>query len=132
MAKEEPRWYFPPDVRPKADQFVRKSWEVLAAAAWRLYQRAGRGGVVIPWSIVEDFVAGRRVQIDARPLKRTDVPQLAAAIAGYDPKTEVLSVFMSPRDFISLENGGPIIDAVYFQTDRMAPPPPQAHANRAD
>jgi hypothetical protein len=124
-----------------ADEFVEEQWVPIAVAAWRNYQRHGRGALLVNWAWVERWVAGQAFRFNPPFVTEIGVPEFRALIDSYDPKTSVLVVFTadlqatdgdntptadlaSPANLQRLRAGSGLGAWIYT----FRPPPPEAHA----
>ena len=106
--------------------FVSENWLVIAGAAWRHYQKNGeeRGAVVLPLNAVRTFLNEEEPEkISIGYFTYVDHDGISSAMAGYDPKLSVVSLFAD--DTTGSDRGRLLSDMVYVVSSHD-PPPPEA------
>ena len=89
--------------KSKDYDYIAKYWEVLAACAWREYLACGRGALLVcPTSPGEDAIYLPLEKLASNPL----VQELARFDNEYDPRQEVVVIFLRPPQSVSAYKGG--------------------------
>jgi hypothetical protein len=96
-AEEEPT-FDATAVRDGQLAYVQENWEILAAIAWKQYLEEGRSALVMypegPTGWFGICVTLQKFQV------KPDLSEYADRIRLYDPGTQIVTIFYTPRNYI--------------------------------
>jgi hypothetical protein len=127
-----------------ADAFVEEQWRPIATAAWRNYQRNGRGALLIHWRWIERWAEGTAFNFAPQYVTHFDTPIIDGMIRTYDPRASVIVAFTTDEEATAGDDLPPGSEAAGgARTLRpgdellawifaFQPPPPQIHRESAN
>lgn len=109
-------------IQAKCDEFIRESWEQIAAKAWTYHHDVGRGLIVLDGSgqgtgQLTHFRYFEAKGVPGLGLGRDGTAAVEKALAAYDPETSIVAVVV-----IDTVTGGHYV----FRLATHLPPPPVA------
>lgn len=84
--------------RARVAAFARENWDALAAAAWRGFKKQGRGGLLVEWTAIESWEAGRPTSLTPHYITYTEVPRFGRLISSYDPEHALVLAVVAPPE----------------------------------
>ncbi len=91
----------PEAVRVACTRFGHENWDAFAAAAWRYFERHGRGALLIDWASLDAWERGEAFLMDLPYATEVDgVEGIAALVQAYDPTVELVLVVTTDRQAV--------------------------------
>lgn len=88
----------PERARSLSEGFCIAHWDVLAAAAWRYFQRHGRGALLLDWAVIQDWALGQAWHSYLAYATDLGNETVESLVSGYDPARQIVVVITTDTE----------------------------------